>query len=70
MSRKGALLSTETKELIITLSESVKNKAELSRMLNIPRTITRVVYYVETFRFTNERLPYSIETIGLPRLAR
>ena len=38
MSRKGAELSTETKELIITLSESVKNKAELSRMLNIPRT--------------------------------
>ena len=38
MSRKGAKLSTETKELIITLSESVKNKAELSRMLNIPRT--------------------------------
>ena len=38
MSRKGAEQSTETKELIITLSESVKNKAELSRMLNIPRT--------------------------------
>ena len=38
MSRKGAELSTETKELIITLSESVQNKAELSRMLNIPRT--------------------------------
>ena len=37
-------LSTETKELIITLSESVKNKAELSRMLNIPRTtITSVL---------------------------
>ena len=32
MSRKGAELSTETKELIATLSESVKNKAELSRM--------------------------------------
>ena len=44
MSRKGAELSTETKELIITLSESVKNKAELSRMLNIPRTtITSVL---------------------------
>ena len=27
MSRKGAELSTETKELIITLSESVQNKA-------------------------------------------
>ena len=38
MSRKGAELSTEMKELIITLSESVQNKAELSRMLNIPRT--------------------------------
>ena len=44
MSRKGAELSTETKQLIITLSESVKNKAELSRMLNIPRTtITSVL---------------------------
>ena len=42
--RKGAELSTETKELIITLSESVQNKAELSRMLNIPRTtITSVL---------------------------
>ena len=38
MSRKGAELSIEMKELIVTLSESVKNKAELSRMLNIPRT--------------------------------
>ena len=38
MSRKGAELSTATKKLIITLSESVQNKAELSRMLNIPRT--------------------------------
>ena len=37
-------MSTETKELIITLSESVQNKAELSRMLNIPRTtITSVL---------------------------
>ena len=44
MSRKGAKLSTETKELIITLSESVKNKAELSRMLNIRKaTITSVL---------------------------
>ena len=44
MSRKGAELSTETKELIITLSESMQNKAELSRMLNIPRTtITSVL---------------------------
>ena len=43
-SRKGAELSTETKELIITLSESVKNKSKLSRMLNIPRTtITSVL---------------------------
>ena len=44
MSRKGAELSTETEELIITLSESVQNKAELSRMLSIPRmTITSVL---------------------------
>ena len=42
MSRKGAELSTETR--LITLSQSVKNKAELSRMLNIPRTtITSVL---------------------------
>ena len=34
MTRKGAELSPETKELIITLSEPVQNKAELSRMLN------------------------------------
>ena len=48
MSRKGAELSTETKELIITLAESVKNKAELSRMLNIPRTtITSVLAITE-----------------------
>ena len=33
MSRKGAELSTETKELIVTLSQSVQNKAELSRLL-------------------------------------
>ena len=38
MSRKGAELSTETRELIVTLSQSVQNKAELSRLLNIPRT--------------------------------
>ena len=43
MSRKGAELSTETKELIVTLSESLKNKAELSRMLNIPRTTITTV---------------------------
>ena len=44
MSRKGADLSTATKELIITRSESVQNKAELSRMLNSPRTtITSVL---------------------------
>ena len=44
MSRKGAELSTETKELIITLSESMQNKAELSRIWNIPRTtITSVL---------------------------
>ena len=38
MSRKGTELSTETKELIVTLLHSVQNKAELSRLLNIPRT--------------------------------
>ena len=44
MSRKVAKLSTETKELIVTLSHSVQNKAELSRLLNIPRTtITSVL---------------------------
>ena len=45
MSRKGAELSRVTNKLIITLSEiSVQNKAELSRMLNIPRTtITSVL---------------------------
>ena len=44
MSRKDAELSTATNELIITLSESVQNKVELSRMLNIPRTtITSVL---------------------------
>ena len=36
MSRKAAELSTETKELIVTLSHSVQNKAELSRLLNTP----------------------------------
>ena len=49
MSRKGAELSTKTKELIITLSESVQNKVELSRMLNVPRTaITSVSKYGRT----------------------
>ena len=45
MSQKGAELSRATNKLIITLSEiSVQNKAELSRMLNIPRTpITSVL---------------------------
>ena len=44
MSRKGAEMSTETKELIVTLSHSEQNKAELSRLLNIPRTtITSVL---------------------------
>ena len=44
MSRKGAELSTETKELVVTLSQSVQNKAELSSLLNIPRTtITSVL---------------------------
>ena len=44
MSRKGAELFTKTKELIVTLSQSLQNKAELSRLLNIPRTtITSVL---------------------------
>ena len=44
MSRKGAELFTKTKELIVTLSQSVQNKAELLRLLNIPRTtITSVL---------------------------
>ena len=44
MSRKGAEMSTETKKLIVTLSQSVQGKAELSRRLNIPRTtITSVL---------------------------
>ena len=44
MSRKGAELSTETKELVVTLSQCVENKVELSRLLNIPRTtITSVL---------------------------
>ena len=42
MSRKGAELFTETKELIVTLLQSVQNKAELSRLLNIPRTTTKL----------------------------
>ena len=47
MSRKGAELSTETKELIVILSQSVQNKAELSRPLNVPRTtITSVLRQV------------------------
>ena len=56
MSRKGAELSTETKESIITLSESVQNKAELSRMLNIARTtITSVL--------SNYRRTGTVETL-------
>ena len=45
-SNSGKILiwSTETKELIVTLSQSVQNKVELSRLLNIPRTtITSVL---------------------------
>ena len=42
--RKSIELTIETKELIVAMSESVKNKAELSRLLNIPRTtITSVL---------------------------
>ena len=44
MGRKGVELTTGTKELIVAISESVKNKAELSRLLNILRTsITSVL---------------------------
>ena len=44
MGRKSAELSEEAKDLIVTLAESVHNKAELSRLLNIPRTtITSVL---------------------------
>ena len=44
MNRKGADLFIETKELIVSRSQSVQNKAELSRLLNIPRTtITSVL---------------------------
>ena len=44
MGRKGVELTAETKELIVAISESVKNKAELSRLLNILRTsITSVL---------------------------
>ena len=56
MSRKGAELSTEMKELIITLSESVQNKAELSRMLNIPRTTLTSV-------LSNYRRTGTVETL-------
>ena len=58
MSRKGAELSTETKELIITLSESVQNKAELSRMLNIPRTTITSVSVLSKYRRTG-----TVETV-------
>ena len=44
MGRKSIELTIETKELIVAMSESAKNKAELSRLLNIPRTtITSVL---------------------------
>ena len=44
MGRKSAELSEEAKDLIVTLAESVHNKAEHSRLLNIPRTtITSVL---------------------------
>ena len=44
MGWKSAELSEEAKDLIVTLAESVHNKAELSRLLNIPRTtITSVL---------------------------
>ena len=44
MSRKDAELSTATKELIVTLWQSAQNKAELSRLLNIPRTTMLLMF--------------------------
>lgn len=37
MDQKSVELTTEMTELIVACSESVKNKAELSRLLDIPR---------------------------------
>ena len=37
MGQKSVDLTIEMKELIVARSESVKNKAELSRLLDIPR---------------------------------
>ena len=37
MDQKSVELTTEMTELIVARSESVKNKAELSRLLDIPR---------------------------------
>ena len=37
MGQKSVELTIEMKELIVACSESVKNKAELSRLLDIPR---------------------------------
>ena len=68
MSRKGAELSTETEELIITLSESVQNKAELSRMLSIPRmTITSVL---SKYRRTRKRSFTNRDRNALKRLVK
>ena len=47
MSRKDAELYTATKELIATPSQSVQNKAELSRLLNIPRTTMLLMFQAE-----------------------
>ena len=52
MSQKGAELSTETKELIIALSESMQNKAELSRTWNIPRTTITITSVLSKYQKT------------------
>ena len=78
MNRKGAELSTETKELVVTLSQSVQNKAELSRLLNIPRTtITSVLGKyrrtgtVETFTRSGGKKSFTNRDINaLKRLVR
>lgn len=68
MSRKGAELSTETKESIITLSESVQNKAELSRMLNIPRTTITSVLSASTEGLAQWRVWHEVAGKGASQI--
>ena len=56
MSRKDAELYTATKELIATPSQSVQNKAELSRLLNIPRTTMLLMFQASIEGLTQWRL--------------